>query len=133
MNEDEFFVFDDNIRTKRFRLRRRDVYLKHLDDRIANSGVLRHTEKIYPMRPDGSSEEIILEHQHRLDCGCLDQKPAAICSITGRVYCSRCVERLGSFCEICGQFVSPEHFFRGPGDKGYCRAHRFHLRRLITG
>ena len=31
MNEDEFFAFDDNIRKKRFRLFRRDVYFRHLE------------------------------------------------------------------------------------------------------
>jgi len=135
MNEDEFFDFDDNVRTKRRRLFSRNVFFKHLDRRMAESGVLRHTEKISPVREDGSSEEITLVHEYRTDCQCIGQEAGAACIVCGRIFCVRCVGRLKSHCSVCGGFCCPQDYFPGFGDenKGYCRRHRFHWRRLITG
>lgn len=131
--EDEFDDSDGNDRTKEKKLYEREEFIRHLANRAAVSGILKHSERLSPQREDGCIETINIQHQHLLDCGCLDQEPGAICCITGHIYCVRCVLRLKSFCAICGGFVTPGHYFQGPGDKGYCRNHRFHWRRLITG
>lgn len=132
MKEDEFDDSEGN-RTKKKKFYEREEFIRQLDNRAAVSGILKHSERLSPQREDGCIETINIQHQHLLDCGCLDQEPGAICCITGQIYCVRCVLRLKSFCAICGGFVTPEHYFQGPGEKGYCRNHRFHWRRLITG
>lgn len=135
MNHDEYFDFDEAHRTKRRKLFSREVFCHHLDEQIATSGILRFTEKICPVREDGTSEEITLVHEYRTDCQCIDQKAGAACVVCGRIFCKSCVQRLKSFCSICGGFVCGEDFFPGfnGSGRGYCRNHRFSLRRFIFG
>lgn len=135
MDHDELFDFDDIHRTKRRRLFSRVVRLVHLDGRVTDSGILKHTETINPIRPDGASEEFQVEHVYVTDCNCIGQLAGAACVVCGRIYCRACVQRSQTFCSACGGFACAEHFypgFNGSG-RGYCHNHRFSLRRLIFG
>jgi len=135
MNHDEYFDFDEAHRTKRRRLFSREVFCRHLDGRVADSGILKFTEKISPVMEDGSSEEIFLEHVFVTDCQCIGQPTGASCVVCGRTFCVNCVQRLKTFCSVCGGFVCGEDFFPGFNGSGrvYCRNPRFSLRRLIFG
>jgi hypothetical protein len=117
--EDDYLDFDEKIRTKKFKLHKRDVFVKDLHGQI-----IGFSETLSPIR-DGSSEEVTISHVQSWGCGHIGEKPGGQCGACGKIFCFKCVERLKNYCSVCGHFTCPQDFFKNADGTGFCRLHRF--------